>query len=290
MFIGNETIDLRLTLVDSAQCFRWTQSGERFGAVIDGEPVWLEKSGSGLHAEGGDAARLRDYLDLNRDYGALAGEFASIPVIRRAVEMYPGLRVLNQNPWDALVSFILSANNHVGRIRKLCDALAWHCGDVFETRWGTLCGFPAPERLAQCEEPELRALGVGYRAPYLIRTARAVADGFPLDALCEMDYAQAHAKLTELAGVGDKVADCVLLFGCRHASAFPVDTWVEKLVRSWLGIDAKGSKGLMNAARSLLGAHAGLAQQFLFHAARTGGIALEEAEPERVPLRKMASE
>ena len=117
-------------------------------------------------------------------------------------------------------------------------------------------------------------MGMGYRAPYLIRTAQMVADGFPLDGLHAMDYYEAHAKLTELAGVGDKVADCILLFGCRHASAFPVDTWVEKLLKSWFGVEVKGRKKMLEQSRALLGEHAGLLQQFLFHAARTGGIEL----------------
>lgn len=275
MFVGNESIDLKLTLIDSAQCFSWTEKDGRFGAVIKGAPVWLEHREDGVHAEGGDAERLRDYLDLNRDYSAVAREYAHIPVARRAIEMYPGMRVLNQDPWETVVTFIISANNNVARIRKLCDALAAHCGTVHDTPFGVLTGLPSPERLAACKEDELRAFGMGYRAPYLIRTARMVTEGFPIYALSEMEYMEAHARLTELAGVGDKVADCVLLFGCRHASAFPVDTWVEKLLRSWFGIEAKGRKKLLEASREMLGAHAGLLQQFLFHAARTGGIELD---------------
>ena len=278
MIIGNELVDLKLTLIDSAQCFRWTEREGRCGGVVDGMPVWLWQEGQTLMAEGGNPERLRDYLDLNRDYRLLAEEYASISVARKAVELYPGLRVLNQNPWDALVTFILSANNNVTRIRRLCDALASHCGEMFEFPWATICGLPSPERLAQCSEEELRALGMGYRAPYLVQTARRVADGFPIGELCRMEYADAHAKLLELPGVGDKVADCVLLFGCRHASAFPVDTWVEKLLKSWFGIDVKGRKNLLEASRAMLGANAGLLQQFLFHAARTGGIELETFE------------
>lgn len=272
MKIGREPLDLKLTLMDSAQCFAWMQRGEKFGAILRGEPVWLWMEEDEIAAEGGDAAFLRDYLDLDRDYGALAREYAKIDVARRAVELYPGLRVMNQDPWETLVSFILSANNNVLRIRKLWSALAAHCGKMVETREGTLYGLPSAERLARCSEEELRRLGVGYRAPYLIKTARRIVDGFPLDALCEMDYDQAHARLIELPGVGDKVADCVLLFGCRHASAFPVDTWMEKLLRDWFGIEAKGRRQMLVASRALLGEHAGLLQQFLFHAARTGGI------------------
>lgn len=275
MFIGNESIDLELTLIDSAQCFSWTKAGNRFGAVIGSEPVWLECREDGVHSEGGAADKLRDYLDLDRDYSAVAREYAHLPMARRAMELYPGMRVLNQETWPTLVTFIISANNNVSRIRKLCDALAVCCGDVFETSQATLCGLPSPERLAACAEEDLRQIGMGYRAPYLIKTARMVCDGFPLNELYRMEYAQAHAKLTELAGVGDKVADCVLLFGCRHASAFPVDTWVEKLLRSWFGVEAKGRKKMLDASRAMLGEHAGLLQQFLFHAARTGGITLD---------------
>ena len=275
MFVGNESIDLKLTLIDSAQCFGWTQAGNRFGAVLGGRPVWLEARDGGVYAEGTDAAFLRDYLDLDRDYGMVARGYGHIPVAQRAMEMYPGLRVLNQETWPTLVTFIISANNNVLRIRKLCDSLSGLCGDVFETSEGTLCGLPSPEKLAGAGEEKLRQIGMGYRAPYLVKTARMVADGFPLSDLCRMEYAEAHARLTELAGVGDKVADCVLLFGCRHASAFPVDTWVEKLLKSWFGVEAKGRKKMLEASRQMLGENAGLLQQFLFHAARTGGISLD---------------
>lgn len=275
MFIGNESIDLGLTLIESAQCFSWTKVADRYGAVIGGEPVWLELRGGEVHAEGGTVERLRDYLDLDRDYGAIAREYAHIPVAQKAIELYPGMRVLNQDPWPTLVTFIISANNNVARIRKLCDSLAACCGDVFDAGEAVLYGLPSAEELAGCTEEQLRAIGMGYRAPYLIKTARMVCEGFPLGDLCRMEYPEAHARLTELAGVGDKVADCVLLFGCRHASAFPVDTWVEKLLKSWFGVEAKGRKRMLDASRAMLGEHAGLLQQFLFHAARTGGITLD---------------
>lgn len=275
MYIGNETIDLRLTLMDSAQCFLWTECEDAFGSVIDGQPVWLLMKEDGLHAEGGDVARIRDYLDLDRDYAALAKEYAHVQIAAQAIRLYPGLRVLNQNPWDALVTFILSANNNVTRIRNLCGALSKRFGEKFDTPRGQLYSLPSPRILAACDEKELRALGMGYRAPYLIETAQRIEDGFPLNDLCRMEYAEAHARLLELKGVGDKVADCVLLFGCRHASAFPVDTWVEKLLKSWFGIEVKGRKKMLEVSRKMLGEHAGLLQQFLFHAARTGGIEVD---------------
>ena len=275
MLLGNESIDLRLCLMDSAQCFHFDAQENGFAGVVCGKPVLLWQEDGGVYARSDmDAAELRRFLDLDRDYGALAREFAHIPAAERAIALYPGLRVLNQDPWEALLAFILSANNNVRRIRSLVEALCGALGDTFELDGHVLHGFPSPGRLASCEESLLRGLGVGYRAPYLIGTARAVLDGFPLWRLKEMDYFVAHRLLTSLPGVGDKVADCVLLFGCGQTSAFPVDVWVQKLLDSWFGICGCSRKQMMLRAQALLGPHAGLLQQFLFHAARMGDIEL----------------
>ena len=275
MLIGNEPLELRLTLIDSAQCFHWTERDGRFGAVLDGAPVWLRRTPLGVEAEGDcDPARLRRYLDLDRDYAAVAASCAAYPAARRAMGLYPGLRVLRQDPWETLVSFILSANNNVARIRSLTRALCARFGARYGEGDDAVYGFPTPDRLASCAEEELRALRVGYRAPFLIGTARRVLDGFPLERLASMPYGAAHAALTTLPGVGDKVADCVLLFGCGHVSAFPVDVWVARLMRDWFGVEEKSRAAVERRARAMFGESAGLVQQFLFHAARTGAMAV----------------
>lgn len=277
MFVGNENLDLPLALIDSAQCFHWTELADgSFIAAVSGVPVRLWREEDGIHAEGeADAASIRRYLDLDRDYAQIAGEYAHIPAARRAIELYPGMRVLNQPAWEALIAFILSTNNNVGRIRKLVTDISSAFGPRFDVNGQAIYGFPSPIMLAECDEDELRALGAGYRAPFLTGTALAVAEGFPLNDLRDMDYEEAHAMLTMLPGVGDKVADCVLLFGCGHASAFPVDVWVERLLKSWFGVECKDRTKMMREARERLGAHAGLLQQFLFHAARMGDIELQ---------------
>jgi len=276
MIIGNEKFDLRLNLIESAQCFRWTERDGKFGSVMNGKCVWLWESDAGIEAEGDvDRQMLRHYLDLDRDYGKIALEYSHIPVARQAIEMFPGMRIMNQPPWEALITFILSANNNVSRIRALADALCRYFDDSDASRQQGIYAFPTPEMLVSCGEDTLRGLKMGYRAPYLIETAKRVLDGFPLDVLRDMPYDEAHRALVTLPGVGDKVADCVLLFGCGHTSAFPVDVWVERLLKSWFGVEAKDRKKMLSQARSLLGEHAGLLQQFLFHAARTGAISLE---------------
>ena len=273
MLIGNEPMDLRLTLMDSAQCFHWIEMNGRFGAVMGGAPVWLWQDCAGIHAEADcDRAALRRYLDLDRNYADVFAGYVHIPAAREAFALFPGLRVLNQPPWEAVIAFILSANNNVTRIRTLVQALCKAYGRRFDIGAATLYAFPTPERLADCGEDALRALKVGYRAPFLIETARRVRDGFPLDALKDMPYDEAHRLLTTLPGVGDKVADCVLLFGCGHTEAFPVDVWVARLLRDWFGLTAKSRPALAKAARARLGSYAGLMQQFLFHAARIGAL------------------
>lgn len=271
-WIGEEKIDLSLTLINSAQCFYWVERGEAYGAVIGGEPVWLRADAGAVYAEGGDADRLRAYLDLGRDYDAVANAYREYAQAHAAMRMYPGLRVLNQPAWETLISFILSANNNVERIRALVHKLMVGYGAPHETVRGTLYAFPTPERLARCAPEELRALGMGYRDKYIIGTARAVVEGFPLEALRGMEYEKAHAALITLAGVGDKVADCVQLFGLGHSEAFPVDVWVARIAQSVFGIDAPNRRTLARQARAMLGKNAGILQQFLFHAARTGAM------------------
>ena len=259
----NAAIDLRLTLIDAAQCFHWVETERGFGAVLEGNAVWLRAG------EDVSDPRLRRYLDLDRDYASIREEYADIPAAQAAFATCPGLHVLDQPPWEALFSFILSANNNVVRIRSLVYALS----SAYGSEADGLYGIPGPEAVAGATESELRALGAGYRAPYLIETARAVCEGFPLEALRDMPYEEAHAHLTTLKGVGDKVADCVLLFGCGHAEAFPVDTWVAKLLHAWFGMHGS-RRHLARMARERFGAHGGILQQFLFHAARTGAVKL----------------
>ncbi|MBQ3424055.1 MAG: hypothetical protein IJH38_02515 [Clostridia bacterium] len=275
MLIGDEPLDLALTLMDSAQCFVWVKTEAGYGTVLDGQGVLLRSGERGIEAEGDvDVQTLRRYLDLDRDYGAVALEYDTIPQARLAMKQLPGLRVLNQPAWDALVSFILSANNNVRRIRNLVHGLCERFGAERTLLGIPLYGMPPAQVLADVPESKLREMGMGYRAPFLIQSARAVAEGFPLSGLCRMPYEEAHRMLKTLPGVGDKVADCVLLFGCGRTEAFPVDVWVERLLREWFGLSCTSRRELASRARTLLGAHAGLLQQFLFHAARTGAIAL----------------
>ena len=186
----------------------------------------------------------------------------------RAMKRLPGLHVLNQPAWEALIAFIISANNNVSRIRGIVLRRLETLGEDG--------AFPTPERLAAADEETLRGLGCGYRAPYLIDTAARVRDGFDLRSVSALPYEEAHKRLLTLSGVGDKVADCVQLFGMGQSMAFPVDVWVERLMKTWFVPETAGKADIRRAAHDMFGDDAGLIQQSLFHCARLGLLRLEK--------------
>jgi N-glycosylase/DNA lyase len=267
--------DARLTLMQSAQAFHWQEADGDFYAVCAGAALRVRQVGAGIRVTAPESVpeeALLKYFDLNRDYGQIAARYAAFDQAREAFSRLPGLRVLRQSAWEALVAFVLSQNNNTTRIQKLVRALCAAHGRRIEAFGQTLYAFPSPQALVDAGSGALRALGCGYRAEYLAAAARRVAEGFPLDALASMEYEDARRLLRTLDGVGPKVADCVLLFGCGHLCAYPVDVWVARLTRAWFGIKARSPEALAQSARALFGQYAGILQQYLFHCARSGLI------------------
>lgn len=265
--------DAQLTLIDSAQSFSWVhEGGARYSAVVGDRYVELTSLDDGFSlypCTPNDIPFFMDYFDLRRDYGALGGACHNYPVALAAINLLPGLRVLKQPVWDTLISFIISANNNVGRIRRLVAAV---CREYGREITPGKHAFPTPRQLYDSGEPALTRLGMGYRANYLIETSRAVIDGFPLWTLAGLPYDQAHRELLKLKGVGDKVADCVQLFALGQTRAFPVDVWVGRLMRGWFGMEEYSNREISLRAIDMFGDEAGLVQQFLFHCARLGFI------------------
>ena len=270
--ISGIPFDPQLTLIDSAQVFHWKKvSDNEYCAAVSERRIRLFAAGSDSFSlnpvKEEDILFWRHYFDLDRDYAAIAQLCSAYPIAGQAMQLLPGLRVLNQPPWETLVSFIISANNNISRIRGLVEKLIDH--------FGKEGAFPTPAQLSCVGEEELRSLGFGYRAPYLIKTARMIQSGFQLDELKNLPYEDAHRQLLSLPGVGDKVADCVQLFGTGHSEAFPIDVWVERLMKHWFLPDAHGKREISRKAREMFGTNAGIIQQSLFHCARLGLIPLE---------------
>lgn len=247
---------------ECGQCFRFTPhakggyAGVAFGRFVR---IWCSGGSLFLEAPRSDFDQIwRSFLDLNRDYSQVDRLLCQDPQLREAVNFGRGLRVLAQDPWEALCTFILSQCCNIPRIRCMTETLCRLFGapvdgvpDAFS--------FPTPQTLARCTADDLAPVRAGYRARYLLGAARRISEGFDLDALRGLSTDQARERLTSLEGVGRKVADCVLLFGLHKLDAFPVDTWMKKASGLW-------SNGFPT---ELFGETAGIAQQYIFYYVRS---------------------
>ncbi len=267
--------DLEATLT-SGQAFGWEPSAEGWTAIIHGRWVRLRQKGDTIHAQTApttsDWSWLTDYLQLEVILGEVLATFPADPHLRRATNSCRGLRLLRQDPWECLASFILSSTKQIVQIRQIVAALRAEFGTrVHVSGRPPAFSFPTAARLAAASETELRACKMGFRAPYLLTTARRVASGeCDLDGLRGLPLAEARGHLLKLPGVGEKIADCVLLFAYGFPSAFPVDVWVTKALRNYYfrGRRVKPSR-LSEFALAHFGPNAGYAQQYLFHYVRT---------------------
>ena len=251
----------------SGQVFRWRQRGEGFSGVALGRVVYAEQQGDTLFLQGvgeEEADAFIDYFDLRRDYGTVKAIYAADSFLREGMEYAPGMRVFSQPPFETLISFIISANNNLKRIMGIIETLCERCGTPIEGGYD----FPTPEALAALSEDALKDCGAGYRARYIIGTAKAVAEGFDLHAVSRMPFEQARQALAKLPGVGLKVADCVALYSMRFAQAFPADVWMRRVLCGVYGYSGKNDKEMRAFVDEKFGTLAGLAQQYLFHYAR----------------------
>ncbi len=265
-------IDLDLTF-SCGQAFRWTRDEGAWRGIVGGadlEVTLLDPARvliSVLGADPGPEALVR-YFGLDQDplrHLEHAEELRALPGI---LPLF-GLRLLEQDPWETLASFISSAASNIQKISRSVEAMA--------ERWGEpIAGsprkaFPGPEALAAVGERRLRSTGLGFRAPYLARSARRVAaPGFSWDALRSAPYKEARAALVELPGVGPKIADCTLLFGLGRLEAYPVDRWIRRATLE-LAARRRAKDEELSRWAARFGPGRGYLQQIIFHLRRTQG-------------------
>lgn len=278
MFVPIEQpLDLSNTLT-SGQAFRWRPDGEWFEGVVFANIVRLRRRPGGIELrcapddEALIAPLLGDYLGLRDDLEAIYASIATDDLIKAAIARYRGMRVLRQEPWECLISFICSPVSNVPRISRNVEDICENFGRRITMGDRVRSRFPTPEELAEAGEKRLRGLGLGFRAASVAAAARSVADGqIDLVPLRESSYDEALDALTALVGVGDKVANCVLLFSLDKPEAFPVDVHVSNVLReSYLrGSEAKiSTKAMRLWAQEHFGRYAGYANQYLFHGRR----------------------
>lgn len=254
-------------IFDNGQSFRFFPCGaDAYEGVAFGRYLRVEKTPGGalLYPCGGQDFETvwRRYFDLDRDYSSLFSSCADA-ALERGREYGCGLRLLRQEPFEMLISFIISANNNVKRIRGIVARVCELCGQPFMFEDRVFYTFPAPEALAGVSDEALADCGCGYRAPYVRKSAQAVADGFSLEGVSALPYGEAKRALQTLPGVGPKVADCVLLFSLGFYDAFPADVWIKRALREHYGY-AGSEAQIHDFARRQFGRYAGIAQQYLF--------------------------
>jgi N-glycosylase/DNA lyase len=268
--------DLGGTL-ESGQAFRWILVDGGWNGIIQNRWVRLRADEFSITAEAAqpmsDWSWLTNYLQIELDLGVVVGSFPDDEPIRAAVSACRGLRLLRQDPWECLASFILSSTKQIVQIRQIVSVLCERFGEPIPAapQYAPAFGFPSPARLARASEAELRACKMGFRAPYLLETARRVTEGVvDLERLRALPVEIAREELVTLPGVGRKIADCVLLFAYGFQSAFPVDVWVIKaLQKLYFPRRRASAKRLRHFSETHFGANAGYAQQYLFHYMRT---------------------
>jgi N-glycosylase/DNA lyase len=268
--------DLAATL-KSGQAFRWNFQDGGWHGIIANRWVRLRADEFSIMAETAEPLDdwnwLTDYLQIGLDLSAVLSTFPDDEPMRAAVNACRGLRLLRQEPWECLASFILSSTKQIVQIRQIVSLLCERFGELIPAapECSPAFSFPSAARLARATESELRACKMGFRAPYLLATARLVAEGKPnLERLRRMPVEAARLELMSLPGVGRKIADCVLLFAYGFQSAFPVDVWVVKALQKLYFPKRRASaKRLRHFSETHFGPNAGYAQQYLFHYMRT---------------------
>jgi N-glycosylase/DNA lyase len=259
--------------LSSGQAFRWRQCGDGWESVIDSRWIRLQQNKTEIIAETlgapGDWSRLKNYLQLEVNLPEIISTFPKDEPMFAAVNACSGLRLLRQNPWECLASFILSSTKQIVQIQQIVALLCQRFGEKVSVPVGhePVFAFPSFATIALLPEKELRDCKMGFRAPYLLGTAKMlVKQEVVLENLHRCSVEEARVELLKFPGVGKKIADCVLLFAYGFQEAFPVDVWVMKALRQLYFPKRKVNlKRLQKFSQSHFGPNAGYAQQYLFH-------------------------
>lgn len=266
---------------ECGQCFRWerTDSGRWFG-VAKGRALELEWTGKDLifhdTTEDDFLNVWYPYFDLDRDYGEIKERLAeNDPVMEEAIRFGHGIRLLRQDFQETLISFLISQNNGIPRIKKIVGCLAKTYGEPIECSRPDVYSFPSCERLAGLTMEDLQVIRAGYRDKYIYNASRQICAGeVSMDILTKGSAEEACLEMQKIFGVGRKVADCVLLFSGMRYDIFPVDRWVRRVMAElYLGYEASNEE-VSRFAKEKFGDLAGFAQQYLFYYAREKKIGM----------------
>jgi N-glycosylase/DNA lyase len=266
MKIHNENFDI-VQIAESGQCFRMNALGDgRYSLIAFGKYLELRQSEDGIVeldcSEEEYEELWKDYFDMEYDYQRLVTALLTgkDEFLRSAAEFGRGIRILKQDFFEIMISFIISQNKNIPGIKSCVEALSERYGSRIEGAYGRekiYYAFPTPKQLAQATKEELRELKVGYRDEYILQAARAVADGvLKVEELKSLCYTDAFQALKQIHGIGDKVANCICLYGLHHIGVFPIDVWIKRILDEVYHneFDLRLYEG-----------HAGIIQQYMFY-------------------------
>jgi len=258
---NEEYFDPKSTL-ECGQVFRFRAENDGYVAFSKDKKCTIEPITDGWQINGDDY--FYDYFDLSTDYKVLANKIIDKPLIRQGLVKGKGIRLLKQDPYETLISFIISANNHIPRIKGIIERL---CASLGENK-GDYYAFPTPEKMASVTVDFYKQLGAGYRDAYLLDAAQKVAEGvIDLNSIYDLPTVEGTKILQSVKGVGPKVADCILLFAFGKQDVFPVDTWIKKVYKELTGRE-DDPKVIRKYLLDTYGELSGLAQQYLFYGVR----------------------
>jgi N-glycosylase/DNA lyase len=269
-----DTIKLRLDqpfsldhTLSCGQVFRWEKVGGWWYGVVDGKVIQVRQTGRKIFWHGTDEEMIRHYFQLDLNLPAILASINRDPLVRAAVSACNGLRIIAQPPWECLASYICATYTNIPVIKKRISLFSKQYGEEILFHGKVYHSFPTPEALAEAGECDLRKCRLGYRAPYLCRTAEVIAEDPEWEQrIYSLPYLEARKELLGLRGVGRKVADCVLLFAFQKFEAFPVDVWIRKILQGFYpGVNDSGNdEDIAAFGRQRFGTYAGYAQEYLF--------------------------
>lgn len=266
-------------IFECGQCFRWDEevdgsyTGVAFGKILN-----VKKDGNDIIFSNTDLKDFNevwtDYFDLNTDYGEIKNKLSDDPILKEAISFGHGIRILNQDVWEVLISFILSARNSIPMIKRSINLLSERYGEyIGEYNGRKYYSFPKANVLDKLSVEELQECKTSFRAKYIISAATIVSSGqIDIYKLKNLSTEDARKELMLFSGVGPKVSDCIMLFSMKKHDAFPIDVWVKRIMEYFYLQKDTDLKDIQEYAQSKFGEYAGYAQQYLFYYAREQGI------------------
>jgi N-glycosylase/DNA lyase len=258
--------------LECGQAFRWNRVSDGWFEGVVGKEVWRLRQRDDVlewHGSREPDSRIQNYLALDCSLPQIIATFPNDLLLRQAVKQHHGLRVIRQEPWECLASFIASSSKQIVQIRQIVGLLSQRFGEPIDDQYHD---FPTASAIARATHQQLWDCKLGFRAKNLLAAAQMIDSGqLDLHALRSIEYERALEELIKLPGVGEKIANCTLLFACGFNHAFPIDVWIERALRR-IYFDSKkrvSARDLREFARSHFGPYAGWAQQYLFFNERT---------------------